>query len=290
MTSQFVNTVIDLLTNGHRRKRYRVLDPIRRFAFACSDQQLLTGLAYTVSVRYRNGCTLSAYHYAIAEKTLMVVAITQALASGAFINLGNKDLGLTFVRLVGAIPFWVLGSLFLGVHVDERFQSDQDGPLFVLPVLCFMPRTTDPLSATDGPEFRTSRFEFTQTAGLFTAALIFWGFAVAGTILREVNKSIDQHDFRRPNPGNDDLEDLDGTKGSKVAAAFFSLIIALGLFLLIFTTRDVYSLRARMYASGWMDNSGGNIEEDISALGQLIPVVLLVLTFYPIVDIMANKD
>jgi hypothetical protein len=274
--------------NGHRRKPYRAVDSIRKFAFACSDQQLFTGLAYTVSLRFRTSCDISAYHYAIVQNTLLVVAVTQTVASGAFINLG-KDLGLTILRLVGAIPFWALGLLFFKVHADEVYQSDGDGPLFILPALCFIPRTTEPLSAEDGPEFRTSRSEFTQTATLFTAAIIFWGFSVAATILREINKRMDRRNLRRSSLGSNHLEGLD-TKEAKYAAAFFGLIIVLGLCLLIATTVDTYRLRDRMYASGWMDFSKGNSEQDLSTLGQLIPVVLLVLTFYPIVDILADKD
>jgi hypothetical protein len=75
-----------------------------------------------------------------------------------------------------------------------------------------------------------------------------------------------------------------------VRAIFFGVIIALGLRLLIYATAETDKMRSRVYKSGWMDVSDGNAEQDLSALGQLIPVVLLVFTAYPIVDIMVGMN
>ncbi|KAK4444176.1 hypothetical protein QBC34DRAFT_430196 [Podospora aff. communis PSN243] len=270
--------ILGLLARSNRREPYRIMPLIRRFAFVCSDQQLLTGVAYTVSVRYRTGCSLSGYHYAIAQNTLLAIAITQAVASSAFVSFARRDFLLTFVRLAGAIPFWVLGSLFLKVPIDDKFDNEKQGPLFVLSALCF----TDEYYGLGTDNELQVRARFPVMAMLFMLAMAAWVTSVLATLVPMVIKWMDPE-------GPDDYEETD-VGDRKWRAYFFGVIIALGLALLIYATVETGNMRSRVYKSGWLDVSNGNAEQDLSALGQLIPVVLLVFTAYPILDMMLGMD
>jgi hypothetical protein len=130
-------------------------------------------------MRYRTGCSLSAYHYAIA--------ITQALASSAFVSFVRRDFLLTFIRLAGAIPFWVLGSLFLKVRIDDKFGSKKQGASFVLPALCF----TDAYgSVTDNSELEIGA-RFSVMAVVFMLAMAAWVISVLATLVPMVIKALD---------------------------------------------------------------------------------------------------
>ena len=48
-----------------------VSDMLETIVIACSDQQLFTGGAYALAVRYFKGCSVSAYHYNVLVNGLL---------------------------------------------------------------------------------------------------------------------------------------------------------------------------------------------------------------------------
>lgn len=53
---------------------------LEAFVINCSDQQIFTGCAYAVTLRYVAGCTISAYHYDIVANMLLVTCATHLTA------------------------------------------------------------------------------------------------------------------------------------------------------------------------------------------------------------------
>lgn len=53
---------------------------LEAFVINCSDQQIFTGCAYAVTLRYVTGCSISAYHYDIVANMLLVTCATHLAA------------------------------------------------------------------------------------------------------------------------------------------------------------------------------------------------------------------
>jgi hypothetical protein len=132
---------------------------------SCSDQQVFTGGAYALTLRYWKGCTISAYHYNIVANMMLLTCATH-LMSVTIVRDYWRYTWLAVLRvLVISAVFLVTGvlltnqnatGLVLPTNEVLKFPTtlptsdDKDSPLF-LPAACFQ----------EGSKYLTTTFETT---------------------------------------------------------------------------------------------------------------------------------
>lgn len=109
----------------------------------CSDQQVFTGGAYAITLRYAKACSISAYHYNIVANILLVTCATHLMAVTVARHYWQHPyvgvLRITVTTLVFVITGVLLsnqGSGSLGFPTEIPSHMDQYSPM-LLPAACF---------------------------------------------------------------------------------------------------------------------------------------------------------
>lgn len=80
---------------------------------SCSDQQVFTGGAYALSLRFWKGCTITAYHYNVIAKMLLLTCATHLMSVAIVRHYWRYPL-LAFVRVVVITGVFIVTGLLLG--------------------------------------------------------------------------------------------------------------------------------------------------------------------------------
>ena len=116
---------------------------IEALVITCSDQQVFTGGAYAITLRYAKACSISAYHYNIVSNMLLVSCATHLMAVTVARHYWQHPyvglLRLTVTTLVFVITGVLLsnqgsGSLEFPTQIPP--DTDQYSPM-LLPAACF---------------------------------------------------------------------------------------------------------------------------------------------------------
>jgi hypothetical protein len=57
-----------------------ISEPLESLVVSCSDQQVFTGGAYALTLRYWKGCSITAYHYSIVANMMLLTCATHLLS------------------------------------------------------------------------------------------------------------------------------------------------------------------------------------------------------------------
>lgn len=79
---------------------------------SCSDQQVFTGAAYAITLRYLKGCNISAYHYNIVANMLLLTCATHIGAVTVARNYWQYPLVALF-RIIVTIGVYLSTGLLL---------------------------------------------------------------------------------------------------------------------------------------------------------------------------------
>lgn len=109
----------------------------------CSDQQVFTGGAYAIALRYSKACTVSAYHYNIVANILLVTCATHLLAVTVSRHYWQHPyvgvLRVTVTTLVFVVTGIILsnqGSGSRGFPTKVPLDTETYSPM-LLPAACF---------------------------------------------------------------------------------------------------------------------------------------------------------
>lgn len=137
---------------------------IEILVITCSDQQIFTGGAYAITLRYVTGCQISAYHYNIVANMLLITCATHLMAITVTRNYWEHAvLGIIRV-IVTSLIFLVTGMLLSNQSAaDSGFPTeippaDHDYSDMLLNAACFQ-------SGEDG--FTSSMQQSLSTGGNF---------------------------------------------------------------------------------------------------------------------------
>jgi hypothetical protein len=61
-------------------KKRTLTDILEALLQSCSDQQIFTGAAYALTLRYWRGCSISAYHYNIVANLMLLTCATHLMS------------------------------------------------------------------------------------------------------------------------------------------------------------------------------------------------------------------
>lgn len=272
----------------------------------CSDQQIFTGGAYAITLRYVTGCSISAYHYNIVANMLLVTCATHLMAVAVTRNLWEHPL-LGVVRVaVTALVFLVTGLLLsnqqaggTGFPTAVPSRSDDYSDL-LLSAACFQ--------AGEGGFSNQLQQSLATGGDFFSGRIPGWSHYVVMclyyivAVLVRIGRAV--RAGRRSKPGGRRarlIARLDGPLAIfRRPLASWLLRLVFGAFLLSGVAISgwtcfasgyyVFQLRDWLDKTDWINRRGTlNPENDPWSFGQLVPLLLMSLTLYTFVQVIAEQ-
>ncbi|KAK6824623.1 hypothetical protein PG987_012117 [Apiospora arundinis] len=100
--------------------RVSVSNILQSMVLSCSDQQVFTGAAYALTLRYWQGCTISAYHYNVVANMMLLSCATH-LMSATIVRHYWRYPVLAAIRVACITGvFIVTGLLMVNQNADDR--------------------------------------------------------------------------------------------------------------------------------------------------------------------------
>ncbi|KAI0131523.1 hypothetical protein F4814DRAFT_406364 [Daldinia grandis] len=302
-------------TYNEKQKRERQYhtsfsDILETLVLACSDQQVFTGAAYALALRYWRGCTISAYHYNIVANMMLLTCATH-LVSVTIVRNYWKFPWLAALRVLSITAVFVITGLLMtnqNADMDMPFptglpDAKETTSSIFLPAACFQGgnhTTLDTLRETtlnahaffkNNIAHSTPRNKI-QGWNLYIVTLLFYGAAIIAELVRLVRRSKSRPGWR--GHVGDQFRKCGGlgTPARKISQWVSTIYILAGVILsyvvTAISTRYIFELRKWVDKSGWINlQNNQNPENDAKSFGQLVPILssaLIVFSFAQIVS------
>lgn len=248
-----------------RKWKISITGIIEALIISCSDQQIFTGGAYAITLRYAKACHVSAYHYNIVSNILLVTCATHLMSVTVARHYWDHP-------FLGALRFLVTTMVFVltGILISNQGSSslgfpteipsrDEEYSLMLLPAACFQTSSFQ-LGSELSRSFRVGSFQAFFTGQFhgwanYVLMMIFYFISVAVTVGREVRRGL-EHDGKRKRFVNGMQEKLPFLfKIKKVWYVMFAVYMVAGIGISSWTVaiaaRYVYELRDWLDKSGW---------------------------------------
>lgn len=288
----------------------------------CSDQQVFTGGAYAIALRYAKACSVSAYHYNIVANILLVTCATHLMAVTTARHYWEHPWVSSLRVVVTTLVFIVTGFLLanqgsgsLGFPTEVPAASDQYSPM-LLPAACFQ-TVNSHLNKEVSNAFKSGSahaFFTGQIHGWANYLIMFMFYVVAVCCIsvgRLIRRGRDKKGGRRRTfvlwlhrvfPFFFRIKKL----FYLVFALYLLASIALSAWTVAISGIYVFNLRNWVDKSEWhvallfrrtgmtcgltatriqKSSNGRNPENDPSTFGQLVPLLLMSLTVFTFVQI-----
>ncbi|KAH8894890.1 hypothetical protein GQ53DRAFT_820558 [Thozetella sp. PMI_491] len=275
---------------AQRNRFYSLAEILESLVLSCSDQQLFTGGAYALVLRYWKG-----YHYNIVANMLLLACATHLMSVTIVRNYWRYPLvailrvalttalvlvtGLTLVNQ-GAAP---TPSPRFPTDVPSNDDMEGAGLLMFLPAACFQDLTSN-LTDTLGNTFRDGE-QFLNTVANRRPGVHGWDYYIAIllcyalSLLAEAGRYI-----RRGRDGQ-------GWRANFVKRVRLSCAYVLRFPRLLRKAGTyIFQLRRWVAASEWVRLEGNrNPEDDPTTFGQLVPILLCFLTVFSFLQMLHEK-
>ena len=278
---------------------------------ACSDQQVFTGAAYSLTLRYWRGCSILSYHYNLIANMLLLTCATHLMSVTVVRNYW-KFPWLAILRIICISGVFIVAGLLLtnqNAHAkDPPFPTEvpptnETDSLIFLPAACFQNSSSDALTNTihkttkNGSAFWDT-LKWSKPGNLiqgwnwYIIILLFYGAAIIAEIVRFVRRGRSRPGWRAKLAsffGRCFGRSLNrGTLARRIIQNVFLIYLAGGVGISIAATiisaKYMFSLRRWADHSGWLQLEGGkNPENDFSSFSQLVPIwtsAMIVFSFF----------
>ncbi len=315
--------VWQLHANKPREERTNpsVSDILESIVISCSDQQLFTGGAYALTVRYFKGCSVSAYHYNVLVNGLLITCATHVVAVTVVMNYWRYPL-MAMLRVAITVLIFLVTGLLLTKETGTDFGSfplavpplsdaTNGSPLFMA-AACFesdigntgltkaVQSSLDHLNQIlRGPD---------QAWTLYIAMLLWWILAIFAEIVRFLHRGSTKASGRRRalvtrvRSWATGAKEDGKQKRERLARIFralfhfcfvFYLVAGLAISTIVVVISAIYiqQLRSWVDKSGWLDldRTGANPENDATTFGQLVPILMTALTVFALMQMLSGK-
>ncbi len=273
----------------------------------CSDQQVFTGLAYAITLRYAKGCQISAYHYNIVANMLLLTCATHLMA----VTISRHYWEHPFVAIIRVV---ITAGVYLATGI---MLSNQGAGGNGFPTEIPQANTTDSLLFLQAACFQTDASHFTQSLdqslsslenikeafldgdrihgwNMYLAMLLFYALALVVGLGRFI-----QHGGRKEGRRARIGLWARRTCAPLFRATFlfhlvFALYLAGGIAIASWTVVGsafyISGLRQWVSTSGWLAlENGKNPEDDPTTFGQLVPLLLIALTIFTMLQVLSGK-
>ncbi|KAI0891314.1 hypothetical protein F4806DRAFT_483305 [Annulohypoxylon nitens] len=307
----YKNTLTDE-EKAAKRPRTSFSEILETLIIACSDQQVFTGAAYALTLRYWRGCTISAYHYNIVANMMLLTCATH-LVSVTVVRNYWKFPWLASLRVIAiTFVFAVTGLLMTNqnANMDVPFPTsipnanETDSDMF-LAAACFQSNehtvvdTFKQTTSSANSFFLDTIAESTprnkiQGWNLYVITLLFYGAALIAEFFRFMRRGKSRPGMRANVAKHFRKCCGLGTPLRKVVQNIFLLYLAGGIGLscatTIISTEYIFGLRAWVNNSGWIEiENNQNPENDAKSFGQLVPIFSSVLIVFSFAQIVSEK-
>ncbi|KAK4175076.1 hypothetical protein QBC36DRAFT_332259 [Triangularia setosa] len=291
-----------------RKRKASISSILEALIISCSDQQIFTGGAYAITLRYAKACTVSAYHYNIVSNILLVTCATHLMAVTVSSNYWEH-------RFVGGLRLVVTSLVYVitGILLSNRGEPDLGFPtqvpaneetysFMLLPAACFQ---TDGirLGTELDKSFRVgsaNEFFNGQVHGWtqFIIMFLFYFLAAVVSVGRLIRRGKD-HNGKRTRFIVWFKQTLNPFfQWKRFFYIFFGLYLLAGIavssWTVVTSALYVFALRRWVHGSGWMkaidvEIPGRIAENDPSTFGQLVPVLLISLTLFTFLQVISER-
>lgn len=293
----------------NKESRRSVSEILETLVVACSDQQVFTGAAYALTLRYWKGCSISAYHYNLVANMMLLTCATH-LMSVTIVRNYWKYPWLAAIRVICISGvFIVTGLLFTNQNAGEEPPfptalpaANETDSLIFLPAACFqsdMNTATDTFRATTANStafWNTLKFSkpgnMIQGWNWYVVILLFYGAAIIAEAIRFCRRG-KSRGGRRTGVAKQFRRCFSrGTFTRRIVQNVFLIYLAGGVGISVAATVNasqyIFGLRSWANRSGWIETENNqNPENDFSSFGQLVPIwtsVMIIFSFFGIVS------
>ncbi|VBB80340.1 Putative protein of unknown function [Podospora comata] len=291
-----------------RKRKASISQILEALVISCSDQQIFTGGAYAITLRYAKACTVSAYHYNVVSNILLVTCATHLMAVTVSSNYWEH-------RFVGGLRLIVTSLVYVitGILLSNRGEPDLGFPtqvpannethsFMLLPAACFQ---TDGirLGTELDKSFKVSsanEFFNGQVHGWtqFIILFLFYFLAAMVSVGRLVRRGQDHNGRRTRFIAWFKLNLRPLFRWKRFFYILFGLYLIAGIAVSCWTVVTsalyVFALRRWVHSSGWMEPIDEELpdriaENDPSTFGQLVPVLLISLTLFTFMQVISDR-
>ena len=246
---------------------------------AASDTQIILSLAYWVNFYLDGKCELSAYHYTLAIDTGLI-ALSTFVASTVTIRNYYKTPLAASLRYCCFITVLVLIGLVLHLQLDQRETFEQwptfkkDTSAIFLPASCFLNADFQIFASND---YQNAKDQLGNPRKPLAPLYIF--FAVWNGIILVMGFI---RNYWRSHFDQIDPQESESHLSRNKFVWIYRFVAVLGIFVTSMSawTQIVY-LRIFASKSGWiqLNPNGNNPEDNVGAIGQLVPLFSLLTIF-----------
>ncbi|KAK9423272.1 hypothetical protein SUNI508_04166 [Seiridium unicorne] len=293
---------------GHRS----VSDILQSLVLACSDQQVFTGAAYALTLRYWRGCSISAYHYNIVANMLLLTCATHLMSVTIVRNYWRYP-WLAVLRVLCICGVFIVTGLLMAnqnATQDLKFPTavpptNETDSLLFLPAACFQ-STNSPFAATlinttssaaaffQGTLVESTPGNAIQGWNWYVVILLFYGAAIVAEFIRFCRRGKTRPGWRGRLGARVSRIVKPKSWQRKFVSCVFLLYLILGAGIssvaVVLGARYIYRLRQWVDRSGWMMlENGRNPENDATSFGQLVPIFLSALILFSFAQMISEK-
>ncbi|KAI1371747.1 hypothetical protein F4677DRAFT_450092 [Hypoxylon crocopeplum] len=297
---------------AERGDRTSFSDILETLVLACSDQQVFTGAAYALTLRYWRGCTISAYHYNIVANMMLLTCATH-LMSVTIVRNYWKFPWLAILRVLCiTCVFIVTGLLMTNQNADTGklfptgipLANETDSSLF-LPAACFESAENTAVDTfkhvTSNPQtfFMNNLAKSTpgnqiQGWNLYIITLLFYGAAIIAELVRFIRRGKNRPGWRAQVGKQIGRVCGVGSFLRKIMKNVFLFYLFAGVGLscavTIISTQYIFGLRGWVNNSKWIQlENGQNPENDAKSFGQLVPIFSSALIVFSFAQLISEK-
>lgn len=280
---------------------------------SCSDQQIFTGGAYSITLRYFKGCYITAYHYNMVANMMLLTCATHLLSLTVVRGYWRYPwLACTRV-LITLFLFLTTGLLLAGQNAAEQAfpsaipQPGDQAALMFVPAVCYQNggmdfKNTFGQTVNQGAErfgnviLNSNPGNRIQGWNWYILMLLFYLAAFLLEVFRSINRG-SEHAGRKRHGLVQWLKraTMLGPKGKKVfgglGRGLMLLYLLGGLAIsgatIILTSQYLFSLRRWARNAEWLKANEGSkrtSEDDATAFGQMVPMILSLLTIFALFE------
>ncbi|KAI1204480.1 uncharacterized protein F4807DRAFT_330046 [Annulohypoxylon truncatum] len=295
-----------------RQPRTSFSEILETLILACSDQQVFTGAAYALTLRYWRGCTISAYHYNIVANMMLLTCATH-LISVTIVRNYWKFRWLALLRVIAITGVFTVTGLLMAnqnANTDITFptgipnanETDSD---LLLAAACF--QTNEHTVSDTFKETTSSAKTFfidnlaqstphnkIQGWNLYIITMLFYGVAIIAEIIKFFRRGRSKPGMRAVIAKPFRRCCALGTPLRKFSQHIFLFYLVLGLGLgcatTIISTSYIFRLRSWVNNSGWIQIENNiNPENDAKSFGQLVPIFSSALIVFSFAQMISEK-
>ncbi|KAK8038611.1 hypothetical protein PG993_007022 [Apiospora rasikravindrae] len=293
--------------------RISFTDILESLVLTSSDQQIFTGAAYALTLRYWQGCKISAYHYNIVGNMMLISCATHLMSVTVVRHYWQYPiLALLRVFCVTGV-FIVTGLLMVNQNAadpDIKFPTevppaDETDSLLLLPAACFetarspLQDTLRNTTASVDVFFKNNLNQSTPGNTIhgwnwYIILLLFYLAAIIAEAIRYFRRN-KNHAGWRGKPGKR-LSQIFKPKTKLRKAVSFGYLtylaggVVVSSIAVIKSIIYIFQLRDWVAHSGWMETDNGiNPENDWSSFGQLVPIFMSGFILFNIAQVVSEK-